>query len=80
MGGDEPYAYHGTGRSKAERWENRVTHGCLHALMTFDALGAAPLLLWLGAGQHIDLYDVEPYVSRAADETAGFLRSVLHDR
>ncbi|MGA5298979.1 alpha/beta hydrolase [Nucisporomicrobium flavum] len=44
MGGDEPYAYYGTERSAAEHWENRVTYGSLHALMTFDALSAAPLL------------------------------------
>ena len=44
MGGDEPYAYYGTERSSAAHWENRVTHGSLHSLMTFDALGAAPLL------------------------------------
>ncbi|GIE80678.1 hypothetical protein Aph02nite_66280 [Actinoplanes philippinensis] len=114
MGGDEPYEYYGTDRSRAEHWENRVTHGSLHALMTFDALGAAPLLSatpllvvhgrkddycspelaealheqatgpkrlhWLDAGRHIDLYDAEPYVTQAADETAAFLRSVLHDR
>jgi fermentation-respiration switch protein FrsA (DUF1100 family) len=44
MGGDEPYAYYGTQRSAAASWENRVTYGSLHSLMTFDALGAAPLL------------------------------------
>ncbi|GAA2584658.1 alpha/beta hydrolase [Winogradskya consettensis] len=44
MGGAEPYAYYGTSRSAAEHWENRVTYGSLHSLMTFDALGAAPLL------------------------------------
>jgi uncharacterized protein len=44
MGGEEPYAYYGTARSAAAHWENRVTYGSLHALMTFDALGAAPLL------------------------------------
>ena len=44
MGGDEPYAYYGTARSAAAHWENRVTYGSLHTLMTFDALGAAPLL------------------------------------
>jgi uncharacterized protein len=44
MGGDEPFAYYGTERSAAVHWENRVTYGSLHALMTFDALGAAPLL------------------------------------
>jgi fermentation-respiration switch protein FrsA (DUF1100 family) len=44
MRGDEPFAYYGTPRSAAAHWENRVTYGSLHALMTFDALGAAPLL------------------------------------
>jgi fermentation-respiration switch protein FrsA (DUF1100 family) len=44
MPGDEPYAYYGTARSASAHWENRVTRGSLHALMTFDALGAAPLL------------------------------------
>jgi uncharacterized protein len=44
MGGDEPFAYYGTQRSAAAHWQNRVTYGSLHALMTFDALGAAPLL------------------------------------
>jgi uncharacterized protein len=44
MAGDEPFAYYGTPRSAAEHWENRVTYGSLHSLMTFDALGAAPFL------------------------------------
>lgn len=44
MSGDEPFAYYGTQRSAAPHWENRVTYGSLHALMIFDALGAAPLL------------------------------------
>jgi len=107
MGGDEPYAYYGTARSAAPRWENRMTRGSLHSLMTFDALGAAPLLAatpllvvhgkvdaycspelaqalfddatgvkeirWLDATQHIDLYDVEPYVTEAVDATTAFL-------
>ncbi|MFC7277028.1 alpha/beta hydrolase [Paractinoplanes rhizophilus] len=111
MPGDEPFAYYGTPRSAAEHWENRVTYGSLHALMTFDALGAAPLLTatpllvvhgradaycapelaealyagatgpkemrWLDAGQHIDLYDVEPYVGQAADAAATFLHGHL---
>jgi len=111
MGGDEPYAYYGTGRSASPHWLNRVTRGSLHALMTFDALGAAPLLgatpllvvhgtvddycapqlaaelharatgekeiAWLDCGQHIDLYDVEPHVSRAVGITADFLRRHL---
>ncbi|MCU7727477.1 alpha/beta hydrolase [Actinoplanes sp. KI2] len=111
MAGDEPFAYYGTARSTAEHWENRVTYGSLHALMTFDALGAAPLLAatpllvvhgrtdaycapelaealynqatgpkeirWLDAEQHIDLYDVEPYVTEAADAAATFLHHHL---
>lgn len=44
MGGDEPYAYYGTSRSASPHWVNQVTRGSLHTLMTFDALGAAPLL------------------------------------
>jgi hypothetical protein len=44
MGGDEPWSYYGTARSKSASWENRVTLGSLHSLMTLDALGAAPLL------------------------------------
>jgi fermentation-respiration switch protein FrsA (DUF1100 family) len=44
MAGDEPFAYYGTQRSTAAHWENRVTYGSLHSLMTFDALGAAPFL------------------------------------
>ncbi|MDP9799829.1 fermentation-respiration switch protein FrsA (DUF1100 family) [Catenuloplanes nepalensis] len=44
MGGDEPFAYYGTARGAAPAWRNEVTRGSLHALMTLDALGAAPLL------------------------------------
>lgn len=112
MGGDEPFAYYGTPRSTAQRWENRVTYGSLHSLMTFDALGAASMLtatpllvvhgrtdaycapelaealhaeaggpkeeiLWLDAEQHIDLYDVELYVTQAAEAAAGFLHRTL---
>jgi uncharacterized protein len=44
MAGDEPYAYYGTDRSSSLSWVNKVTRGSLHSLMTFDALGAAPLL------------------------------------
>jgi fermentation-respiration switch protein FrsA (DUF1100 family) len=111
MRGDEPFAYYGTARSAAARWENNVTYGSLHTLMTFDALGAAPLLgatpllvvhgrtdaycapelaealyadasgpkefLWLDAQLHIDLYDTQPYVTRAADAAAEFLRRRL---
>lgn len=111
MGGNEPFAYYGTERSAAAHWENRVTYGSLHTLMTFDALGVAPLLAatpllvvhgrtdaycapelaealytdatgpkeirWLDAEQHIDLYDVEPYVTQAADAAATFLHRHL---
>jgi uncharacterized protein len=114
MGGDEPFAYYGTERSAATHWENRVTYGSLHALMTFDALGAAgllaatPLLVvhgkvdaycspelaeamyaeatgpkeirWLDAKQHIDLYDVEPYVTQAVEAAAAFLHQHLRRR
>jgi fermentation-respiration switch protein FrsA (DUF1100 family) len=34
-------------------------------------------LLWLDADHHIDLYDVEPYVTRAAQVTADFLQRSL---
>jgi fermentation-respiration switch protein FrsA (DUF1100 family) len=44
MAGQEPYDYYGTARSASAHWENRVTRGSLHTLMTFDALGAAALL------------------------------------
>ena len=44
MGGEEPYAYYGTGTQAAPHWRNEVTRGSLHSLMTFDALGAAELL------------------------------------
>jgi uncharacterized protein len=111
MAGDEPFAYYGTPRSAAKYWENRVTYGSLHTLMTFDALGAAALLAatpllvihgradaycapeladalytqatgpkemhWLDAEQHIDLYDVEPYVTQAVDAAAAFLHRHL---
>jgi fermentation-respiration switch protein FrsA (DUF1100 family) len=111
MGGDEPYAYYGTARSASPVWENRVTRGSLHSLMTFDALGAAPLLadtpllivhgkvdaycspdlaaamhaeaagekeiVWLDAGEHIDLYDREPWVTQAVDAAAAFLHRRL---
>jgi fermentation-respiration switch protein FrsA (DUF1100 family) len=114
MAGDEPYAYYGTTRSASPHWQNQVTRGSLHSLMTFDALGAAPLLTdtpllvvhgtvdaycspelaaelyaradgpkeiaWLDCAEHIDLYDVEPHVDRAADLTADFLSRFLPRR
>ncbi|RZU49986.1 hypothetical protein EV385_1745 [Krasilnikovia cinnamomea] len=111
MGGEEPWSYYGTDRSAAPGWENRITRGSLHSLMTFDALGAAPLLgavpllvvhgtedaycspelaramhaetpglaeiVWLDCRLHVDLYDVEPHVSRAVAATSEFLRRTL---
>jgi len=111
MGGAEPFAYYGTERSRSALWENQVTRGSLHSLMTFDALGAAPLLtetpllvvhgttdaycspdlaaemyaraagpkeqLWLETDRHIDLYDVEPYISQAVEATSAFLSERL---
>ncbi|MET8151946.1 alpha/beta hydrolase [Actinoplanes sp. NPDC049668] len=111
MAGDEPWSYYGTARSAAASWDNRVTRGSLHSLMTFDALGRAALLaetpllivhgrkddycspelaarmhaetpgdkeiVWLDAGEHVDLYDVEPYVTQAVTATAAFLRRTL---
>ncbi|MBC6456506.1 alpha/beta hydrolase [Actinomadura sp. HBU206391] len=111
MGGDEPYSYYGTGRSASPHWDDQVTRGSLHSLMTFDALGAAALLgatpllvvhgkvdaycspelavelheraagakelVWLDAGEHVDLYDVEPYVTEAVEATAEFLHRHL---
>jgi len=115
MAGDEPFAYYGTPALRGgNAGENRVTYGSLHSLMTFDALGAAPLLTatpaagrarphrrllstrarrgaahrrradrrrssGLDAARHIDLYDVEPYVIRAADAAATFLHHHLAD-
>jgi hypothetical protein len=32
---------------------------------------------WLDAGQHIDLYDRQPYVTQAAGAVAGFLHRAL---
>jgi fermentation-respiration switch protein FrsA (DUF1100 family) len=111
MAGAEPWSYYGTARSAAPSWENRVTRGSLHSLMTFDALGAAPLLaevpllvvhgkvdaycapelaaalyadtpgqreiIWQDCAEHVDLYDVEPYVTRAVTATAEFLHRTL---
>jgi uncharacterized protein len=34
-------------------------------------------ILWLDAGQHIDLYDQEPYVSQSAEAAADFLHRTL---
>jgi fermentation-respiration switch protein FrsA (DUF1100 family) len=41
-----------------------------------DATGPKEIR-WLDAERHIDLYDVEPYVSEAADAVAAFLDRVL---
>ena len=34
-------------------------------------------IVWLDATEHVDLYDVEPYVTEAVDATASFLRKHL---
>ena len=44
MGGEEPYAYYGTAGPLHRTGATRSPEGSLHALMTFDALGAAELL------------------------------------
>jgi fermentation-respiration switch protein FrsA (DUF1100 family) len=44
----------------------------LHAQAT-----GAKEMVWLDCGQHIDLYDVEPYVSQAVEVSADFLRRRL---
>ena len=44
MPGEEPWAYYGTERSHSPGWQNLLTRRSLHALLTFDAAGAADLL------------------------------------
>jgi fermentation-respiration switch protein FrsA (DUF1100 family) len=34
-------------------------------------------IVWLDAQEHVDLYDVEPYVTQAVDATSAFLRKHL---
>ncbi|GAA4934956.1 hypothetical protein [Actinoplanes utahensis] len=34
---------------------------------TYAAAAGPKSMVWLDAARHIDLYDVEPYVTRAAD-------------
>lgn len=74
MGGDEPYAYYGTARSASPYWTNTVTRGSLHSLMTFDALGAAPLLaetpLLIVHGK-VDAYCSPELAAAMHDEAAG---------
>ncbi|WP_239151932.1 alpha/beta hydrolase [Virgisporangium aurantiacum] len=74
MAGDEPYAYYGTARSASPHWTNAVTRGSLHSLMTFDALGAAPLLagtpLLIVHGK-VDAYCSPDLAAAMHAETAG---------
>jgi len=74
MAGDEPWAYYGSPRSAAATWENRVTRGSLHALLTFDVLGRAALLgetpLLLVHGRKDDYCSPE-LATRMHDETPG---------
>jgi uncharacterized protein len=44
MGGEEPFAYYGTERSKSAAWENRLSLASFWQLMTLDALSAVALL------------------------------------
>jgi uncharacterized protein len=44
MGGEEPFAYYGTERSKSAVWENRLSLASFWQLMTLDALSAVALL------------------------------------
>ena len=48
----------------------------LAAAMHDDATGPKEIR-WLDAMRHIDLYDVEPYVTQAADAAAEFLHRRL---
>jgi len=107
MGGDEPWSYYGTSRSASPHWENRVTRGSLHSLMTLDVLSVRPLLppslvvhgktddycspelaealaadetVWLDCREHVDLYDVEPFVTQAVTATADFLHRAFDRR
>ncbi|WBB70773.1 alpha/beta hydrolase [Micromonospora sp. WMMD812] len=74
MGGDEPYAYYGTSRSASPHWVNQVTRGSLHTLMTFDALGAAPLLAatpLLVVHGTVDAYCAPELAAELHDRAAG---------
>ena len=42
-----------------------------------DDTPGAKEIVWLDAGQPIDLYDREPYVSQAVTATVDFLRRTL---
>ena len=78
MAGDEPWSYYGTARSTAANWENRVTRGSLHALLTFGALGRAALLaetpLLIVHGRKDDYCSPE-LAARMHDETPATRRS-----
>ncbi|WP_143590989.1 alpha/beta hydrolase [Thermoactinospora rubra] len=43
----------------------------------FKRLSEPKRLVWLDAREHVDLYDVEPYVTQAVDATAEFLHEHL---
>jgi hypothetical protein len=43
MPGEEPWSYYAPWEGRS-RWENRITRGSLHSLMTLDVLGVRPLL------------------------------------
>ena len=61
-----------------------IVHGRIDAYCSpelarelYERKSGAKEILWLDADQHIDLYDVEPYVTQAAQATAGFLHRSL---
>jgi fermentation-respiration switch protein FrsA (DUF1100 family) len=61
-----------------------VVHGkvdafCAPELATqlYDRATGEKRIEWLDCAQHIDLYDVEPYVTQAVDATTDFLRAHL---
>jgi fermentation-respiration switch protein FrsA (DUF1100 family) len=85
MGGEEPYSYYGTERPDkpaAPHWENRVTRGSLHSLLTFDALGAAALLArtpLLVVHGRIDAYCAPELAEQLHDAAPGEKRIVWLD-
>jgi fermentation-respiration switch protein FrsA (DUF1100 family) len=48
-----------------------------HVRRTADRASGRKEIVWLEAGEHIDLYDVDPYVTEAAEVTADFLHRHL---
>jgi len=74
MGGQEPFDYYGTERSRSAVWENRLTVASRYQLATFDALTPAdfldrtPLLLVHGTG---DTYCLPSSAQAVFDRATG---------